>query len=183
VLVAPSSFLIFFVLDHGKKPFDDVRVRQAANLAVNRDQIVKSVLGGLGVPATAPLGNGVLGRSEFEPWPYDPNKAKQLLAEAGYAGASIPDAYWNLVNNVRTNGYYPNSYSNAKVDALLEEASRTSDDAARHKVYTEIQRIVFQEDAAMLYLHGQRRVLGHRSTGSGLNPLPFEIFLATLDVN
>jgi hypothetical protein len=36
----------------------------------------------------------------------------------------------------------------------------------------------------MLHSHGQRQVLGHRSTVSGLNPLPFEIFdLATLDVN
>jgi ABC-type transport system substrate-binding protein len=243
VTVAPSSFLIFFVMDLAKKPFDDLRVRQAANLAVDREAVVKTVLGGLGDVATAPLGKGVLGRSEFEPWPYDPAKAKQLLADAGHPGgvemdlwapegrylkdrqvaeavqgylqaagfkprlrimewgayiadvfkpqvvpnlwligASIPDAHRNMVNNFRK-GYYPNHYSNSKVEELLDQAGRTFEDDPRQKLYTEIQQIVFRDDPPMLYLHDQRQVLGSKKSITGLNPLPFEIFyLAALDV-
>ena len=64
-------------------PIEDKRVRQAINYAVDVDTITKSLLGGYGqrrftlvTPAsTSP---------NIKPWPYDPAKAKQLLAEAGY---------------------------------------------------------------------------------------------------
>lgn len=244
VLVAPSSFLIFFVLDEAKKPFDDVRVRQAANYAVDRQAIVKSVLGGYGAVANSPLGSGVLGRSEFDPWPFDPAKSKQLLADAGYPngvdvnmwapegrylkdrqvgeavqnylqsagfrpklqvlewgtyvteiaktppvanmwliGASIPDAYWNLVNNFRTHSSYPDGYSSQKVDDLLAQAAKTFDDAARQNIYTDIQRIIYKDDAVMLYLHGQQQILGFKKGVLNVKPLPFEIFsLSSLDL-
>jgi peptide/nickel transport system substrate-binding protein len=68
------------------KPFDDVRVRQAINYAINVDTIVKGVLKGLGIPADNLVAPGVVG---YYPIPnyhrYDPAKAKQLLADAGYA--------------------------------------------------------------------------------------------------
>jgi peptide/nickel transport system substrate-binding protein len=69
-----------------KKPLDDLRVRQAIAYAVNRDEIVK-FKGAL--TARAPVSiipHDYLGTDENAPlYPYDPAKAKQLLAEAGYA--------------------------------------------------------------------------------------------------
>ena len=67
-----------------KKPFDDVRVRQALMYAVDRDTIIKTILKGLAVPATSPLWPGNPFRVEQTPYNYDPAKAKQLLNEAGY---------------------------------------------------------------------------------------------------
>ncbi len=66
------------------KPFDDRRVRQALNYALNKDHIVK-LLNGTAVPAHGMLSPGAFGRdTTLAPYPHDPAKARALLAEAGY---------------------------------------------------------------------------------------------------
>src|SRR5262249_38840034 len=69
-------------------PVRDKRVRQALNLALDKDAIMQFVFAGQGVPAAMyPIGSyGAAGGAdtELQPYPYDPQKAKQLLAEAGY---------------------------------------------------------------------------------------------------
>jgi peptide/nickel transport system substrate-binding protein len=67
-----------------KKPFDDKRVRQALNYAVNKDAIVRDVLKGTGSVSKGPVLPGTWGdEGGLKPFPYDPEKAKKLLAEAG----------------------------------------------------------------------------------------------------
>lgn len=69
-----------------KAPFDDVRVRQAISMAVNKDEIINGILDGIGIPAKGAIAPDVFGYSEeVEALGYDLEKAKQLLAEAGYA--------------------------------------------------------------------------------------------------
>lgn len=65
-------------------PFSDIRVRKAANLAIDRDAIVE-FLGGHATAAKAfsPPGSPWYGNPEFE-FVYDPDQARALLAEAGY---------------------------------------------------------------------------------------------------
>lgn len=66
------------------KPFDDRRVRQALNYAVDKQAIVK-LLHGTAVPAHGVLPPGAFGRDDgLAPYPHDPAKARALLAEAGY---------------------------------------------------------------------------------------------------
>ncbi len=69
-------------------PVNDKRVRQALNLALDKETILKFVFAGQGVPAAMyPIGSyGVAGGADatLTPYPYDPQQAKQLLAEAGY---------------------------------------------------------------------------------------------------
>lgn len=72
-------------LNTTKAPFDDVRVRHALNYAVDKDQVVRVALQGFGVPLTAPLPEPVFGHAPQEPYTYDPELARELLAEAGYA--------------------------------------------------------------------------------------------------
>lgn len=74
-----------WVLDVRKKPWNDVKVRQAANYAINRDALVTNVLKGTADPAlqVAAKANAAF-RTENEMYSYDPEKAKKLLAEAGY---------------------------------------------------------------------------------------------------
>ncbi len=65
-------------------PFDDVRVRRAVNMAINKDRIVR-IVNGRAVPANQPLPPAMPGYAEdYEGYPYDPEAAKALLAEAGY---------------------------------------------------------------------------------------------------
>src|SRR6266852_2664518 len=68
-----------------KKPFDDKRVRQALNYAVNKDAIVRDVLKGTGAVSKGPVLPNTWGAdTALKAYPYDPEKAKRLLAEAGY---------------------------------------------------------------------------------------------------
>lgn len=70
---------------NGKPPFADRRVRQAANYALNKEVMVKELLGGMGKPASQPAVPTTFGYNDaLKPYPYDPEKAKRLLAEAGY---------------------------------------------------------------------------------------------------
>lgn len=67
------------------QPFDDVRVRRALNYALNKDATTK-LLSGTSTPAHGPIPPGMPGRDEeLPPYPYDPARARALLAEAGYS--------------------------------------------------------------------------------------------------
>ena len=69
-----------------KKPFDNKLVRQALNLAVNKDAILKSVYQGNGQVAKNPIPPILWSYNDkVKDYPYDPEKAKQLLAQAGLA--------------------------------------------------------------------------------------------------
>lgn len=68
-----------------KKPFDDVRVRRALNMAINRDAIIKATYGELGQALYAPLPPIMWAYNpDMTKTTYNPEKAKALLAEAGY---------------------------------------------------------------------------------------------------
>jgi peptide/nickel transport system substrate-binding protein len=72
-------------LNMNKKPFDNVKVRQAVNYAVNKEAIVTDILKGTGNVSTQPLSEVLLGfNKDVKGYPYDKEKAKQLLTEAGY---------------------------------------------------------------------------------------------------
>ncbi|RNB82394.1 glutathione ABC transporter substrate-binding protein [Brevibacillus fluminis] len=68
-----------------KKPFDDVRVRQAISHAIQTDAIISGVFNQVGTKVYSTMGSKVFGaNTSLKGYDYDPNKAKQLLAEAGY---------------------------------------------------------------------------------------------------
>ena len=68
-----------------KAPFDDIRVRQAMNYAIDKNEIIKGVLLGLGEPIASPYKPGTRwNNSKLSPYPYNPSKALALLQEAGY---------------------------------------------------------------------------------------------------
>jgi dipeptide transport system substrate-binding protein len=70
-----------------KKPFDDKRVRQALNMAVNKQAIIDVVFQGSGKIAKNPIPPTIWSYNDaVEDYPYDPEKAKALLAEAGVSG-------------------------------------------------------------------------------------------------
>jgi peptide/nickel transport system substrate-binding protein len=67
-----------------KSPWHDQRVRLAANLAIDRQAINEVERQGLGRPTGSIIPRGMEFALLLEPWPYDPARAKRLLAEAGY---------------------------------------------------------------------------------------------------
>lgn len=73
------------VVNFNRAPLQDKRVRQAISLAINRTDIVNDVLYGVGAPARGIyLPKMAWFNNNLQPLPYDPEKARALLAEAGY---------------------------------------------------------------------------------------------------
>ncbi len=76
-----------FNLKH--KPFDDVRVRQAINYAINKQEIIDGVYLGLGINIASPYKPGTRwSNPDLQPYAYNPAKAKALLKEAGFVANS-----------------------------------------------------------------------------------------------
>ncbi|HMM63016.1 MAG TPA: ABC transporter substrate-binding protein [Mesorhizobium sp.] len=74
-------------------PFDNVKVRQAVNMAINKERIVQ-LINNRAVPANQPLPPSMPGYAkDYKGYPYDPEKAKALLGEAGHADGFETDLY------------------------------------------------------------------------------------------
>jgi peptide/nickel transport system substrate-binding protein len=87
-------------------PLNDRRVRMALRYAVDRDAIRGSILSKDVIPASQLIGPSIFGYSpDLKPWPYDPQKAKQLLDEARKDGVPV-DKEILLVDR---KGWYPGS--------------------------------------------------------------------------
>ncbi len=85
VLKQTGVHVWYLGINNQKKPFDDRRVRQALNYAVDKDAIVRDVLKGTGTPSKGPVMPNTWGAEPaLRAYPYDPARAKKLLAEAGY---------------------------------------------------------------------------------------------------
>ncbi len=83
---APGTQPKWMEMNITEAPFDDVRIRQALNYAVDKQLIIDEIFGGRAVALPGPLSpfNSSVNKS-LEPYPYDPDKALSLLAEAGYS--------------------------------------------------------------------------------------------------
>ncbi|MGV6846771.1 MAG: ABC transporter substrate-binding protein, partial [Marinibacterium sp.] len=81
----------FLILNAKDGPMADKRVRQAANYAINKEAIVNDVLEGTAEVAAGPTPPAFAWayNSDLDPYPYDPDKARALLAEAGAEGAKL----------------------------------------------------------------------------------------------
>jgi len=68
-----------------KAPFNDIKVRQALNYAIDKEEVIKGVLLGLGESISSPYKPGTRWNNpNLNPYPYKPKKALKLLNEAGY---------------------------------------------------------------------------------------------------
>ncbi|MBM7614615.1 glutathione ABC transporter substrate-binding protein [Alkaliphilus hydrothermalis] len=86
VLLRDESLSTAYIgFNAGKEPYNDVRVRQAINYAIDTDSIVEAVYQGVGKAAKGPLGTNVFGaHTDLEQYGYNLEKAKELMKEAGY---------------------------------------------------------------------------------------------------
>src|SRR6056297_3203617 len=82
----PGLNVGYIAMNCEKEPFDNKLVRQAMNYAIDRQSIIDAVYGSAGQVAKNPLPPTMWSyNDDIDPYPYDPAKAKELLAEAGYA--------------------------------------------------------------------------------------------------
>jgi peptide/nickel transport system substrate-binding protein len=108
-----------FRIDVTKPPLDDIRVRKALNLAIDRDAMIGTIFSPDVVKATQMVVPSINGYNpDLKPWPYDPAQAKQLLAEAKADGVPTDDEI-TMVGRLEI---YPNATEHAEaVMAMLQD--------------------------------------------------------------
>lgn len=91
VLEQAGPHVWFLILNAKEGPFTDKLVRQAANYAINKEALAENILQGTAEVAAGPTPPAFAWAYDesLQPYPYDPEKAKALLKEAGYDGAEL----------------------------------------------------------------------------------------------
>jgi dipeptide transport system substrate-binding protein len=94
ILEQPGLNVGYLAYNVTKKPFDDVRVRKAVNMAINKKAIIDAVYLSAGVPAKNPIPPTQWSYNDaIKDDPYDPAAAKKLLADAGYPNGFTTDLW------------------------------------------------------------------------------------------
>jgi peptide/nickel transport system substrate-binding protein/oligopeptide transport system substrate-binding protein len=104
----PRVGIYYYHINQALKPFDDVRVRKAFQMAINRQEILDKNFYGKGKLENGVMPRGLTCYAEAKPIEYNPQKAKALLAEAGYpngvdinlAQVSSWSSRWSDMNQV-----------------------------------------------------------------------------------
>ena len=93
LVTGPEAGNYFYAFNLDMKPTDDVRVRKAISMAIDRQTILDQMYNGAGHVVNSMLPDGVLGSYDAQEIPYDPEGAKALLAEAGYGDGCDLEIY------------------------------------------------------------------------------------------
>ena len=106
---SPSIILRYVVMNVTQKPFDDKRVRQALNYAVDREALNKVIYKGMASAPQSALAANVWGFQKQQMYGFDVEKAKKLLAEAGYP------------NGLEITLWTPNDTERSKIAEFLQQ--------------------------------------------------------------
>ncbi len=123
VVNGPSTRVYQLALKTDKGPTADLRVRQAIDLAIDDQTIVDTILQGAGTPMLTRVPSGVNGCNEdlVGKYNYDPERAKELLAEAGY-----PDGF-SMKIEAPTGRYTMDAEISQAIVAMLSQVGITVD--------------------------------------------------------
>lgn len=123
VVNGPSTRVYQLALKTDKGPTADLRVRQAIDLAIDDQTIVDTILQGAGTPMLTRIPSGVNGCNEdlVGKYNYDPERAKELLAEAGY-----PDGF-SMKIEAPTGRYTMDAEISQAIVAMLSQVGITVD--------------------------------------------------------
>ena len=122
----PSLHYWFIQLNTQAPPFDDVRVRQAVNYAVDKEGLANDILAGSAVPATQPMPAANWSYNpDIEGYPYDPDRARELLAEAGYADGltlnmMIPQSGSGMMIPIQMNEFIQGNLRDVGIDVQIQ---------------------------------------------------------------
>ncbi|TGA96472.1 ABC transporter substrate-binding protein [Sporolactobacillus shoreae] len=94
VYTRPPMNIAYLGFNVTMKPFNNVKVRQALNMAVDKSGIIKAFYNGQAQPAVNPMPPSLLGYDKsIKPYPYDLTQAKKLLAQAGFPNGFTTTLY------------------------------------------------------------------------------------------
>jgi peptide/nickel transport system substrate-binding protein len=84
VIIRPSLRAFGVAMNMNRPLFQDARVRQAFNFAVDKDAIIKAIFRGYASPLTSPISPKTPDAAKLEPYAFNPERARRLLGEAGW---------------------------------------------------------------------------------------------------
>jgi peptide/nickel transport system substrate-binding protein len=122
-LAVTSSRFAVLSMNTTQAPLSDKRVRQALHYALDMPSIVKNLYAGQGKPFSGGVADTDFGfNPALKPYPYDPAKAKALLAEAGYAGQELTmhAGFGTMVNDKQLLETIADMWSQVGVKAKVE---------------------------------------------------------------
>jgi len=117
----------YITLNVKMPPFDNVAVRQAVNMAINKDRIVQ-IINGRAVPATQPLPPSMPGYTQgYAGYSFDPEGAKKMLADAGFPSGFETELYVMTTDpNPRIAQAIQQDLSNVGINAALKSLAQAS---------------------------------------------------------
>ncbi|WP_153503691.1 ABC transporter substrate-binding protein [Cumulibacter manganitolerans] len=127
VTAAPSSVYMYLLVNSAKEPFDDPKVREALNYAVDRVEIGDGFFEGLCTPQIQPWPKSSWAYNEeigdgLDIWPHDVEKAKKLLKEAGVGdGFAMPAVTTNVTYTVQLSEVLQEQLSEVGIDMSIEQ--------------------------------------------------------------
>lgn len=155
----PNFTTFYYIVGAWEPPLDDPRVREALNLAIDREALIGTLLPSQETLATALFPEQTTGyNEELEPHPYDPERARELIEEARADGVDV-DAEIKLVG---IQGHFPRSDEILEaVNAMLQDVGFTTSmrivENALYRQYRDKPRI---EDGPVLLQANHDNVTG-----------------------
>lgn len=157
----------------GIPPLDDVRVRKALNLAVDRNAFIGTLVSKDALPASQIVVSFINGYNpDIKPWPFDPEQAKKLLAEAKADGVPV-DTEITLYGNL---GLFPNM---ADIEAALAQMWRAVGFNIKEAMAERSQFLSMVNNPQPADLAPSLFINSHdNSSGDAINTLPYK-YLST----
>ena len=132
-------------LNNSKEPFNDVNVRQALNYGVNKEQVLMAGSLGEGYIADSPIARSVWGYAETGSYEYDPDKAKQLLADAGYADGFSTELWTSATHRDRAVAVQNQlAQIGVQAEVIQMEAAALTEEQAKPVEESNIQMLMSQ---------------------------------------
>ncbi len=157
VLEKPGTRLFYFAFNVTKEPWDNKTLRQAVASAINRDDVMEVAVFGKGTKQTTILNRGLWGfYDEMEGFPYNPERAKELMAEAGYPDGGITaklliansSPYTNIATVIQAN------LKAIGIDVVIEEVEDATLKEASVKGEQELYLWRWNEDQKVDWVYG-----------------------------
>lgn len=93
--IGPTFYTRFLWMNASRPPFDQAKVRQAMQSALNLEAITTALVSGIAKPARGPIASNVLCAVDFKPYAFNTTRARKLLTEAGYPKGFEVELKWN----------------------------------------------------------------------------------------
>lgn len=147
IISKPGLNLVYVGMNMDVSPFNDLQVRQAINYAIDTETIVKQITKRGSIPAKGIVPPGIAGYDpNFKGYPYEPQKARELLTQAGYPeGRGFPPIEIWTISKAESVQRELQAYQHYLAEVGIELIPKLADD------WQELVKVINEKRAPMFY--------------------------------